>query len=266
MTASMPKRLGRGLVAGVLAGLAFTFVSLLLRFVAGVPLVADLVGDRVIPTLDVLTFVRLMGRVGGPLRGKSLGFTLSLLAQVGVGAATGAAFALLSGGGDLGRRRRRAARILAASAAAVWLAGVILLWPVVASNYSGLPAPWARLTTVLALAVETGAFVWVLLGVDRSVARIPERPRTAPTISEAPTRRVRSRTIPTVGRRAVLVGGAGVVMAAASAALADGLYRRATFGAFGYDGLALRGPHTAPITPNVDFYCVTKDLIDPVDE
>ena len=60
MTASMPKRLTRGLVAGVQAGLAFTFVSLLLRVVAGVPLVADLVGDRVIPTLHVLTFVRLI--------------------------------------------------------------------------------------------------------------------------------------------------------------------------------------------------------------
>src|SRR5947208_3824733 len=143
----MPKRLTRGLVAGVQAGLAFTLVSLLLRVVAGVHLVADLVGDRVIPTLHVLTFVRLMGRVGGPLRGKALGFTLSLVAQVGVGTVTGPAFAVLSGGGDLGRRRRRAARILGASAAAVWLAGVVLLWPVLSSNYSGLPAPWARLTT-----------------------------------------------------------------------------------------------------------------------
>jgi DMSO/TMAO reductase YedYZ molybdopterin-dependent catalytic subunit len=63
-----------------------------------------------------------------------------------------------------------------------------------------------------------------------------------------------------VGRRAVVVGAAGVALAAASGALIRDLNARAVFT---YDGLAYSGPGVQPIAPNAKFYTVTKNVIDP---
>lgn len=248
-----------------MAGLALGLMSLLLRILAGVPLIAELAGDRVIPALDVRTFVRLLGRLGGPLRGKSLSFMGAFVAQVGVGGLVGMVFAAFAGRSPGDRRsRRRWTAILIGAAGLAWLLAVALLWPALASNYMGLPSPWARVTTIVGLGLDVGAFVSVLLLVTRRVLA-PEPQAAHGGEGTGPgdeRRRVVART-PTVGRRAVLLGGAGALGIAATAGLARALYGRATFGSFGYDGLMVRGPHTSPITPNGDFYCVTKNLIDP---
>jgi DMSO/TMAO reductase YedYZ molybdopterin-dependent catalytic subunit len=236
-------RLGRGLLAGLLGGLAMSFVIVFLRWAVGVPLVVDLISDRVLPELSVRTFARLLGRVGGPVKGKETAFIVSFGAQIVAAALGGALFAAASGSsGKL--LRRRASAVSLAVLGVVWVAFVVLLWPALESNYRGLPPPAARLVTALGLMLAFATYA-------ASVAFVL-RPR--PASGEAAA---------WPSRRALLMGGAGAALALATGGLAGLLYRRATFGTFGYDGQQLRGPQTAPITPNERFYVVTKNLVDP---
>jgi DMSO/TMAO reductase YedYZ molybdopterin-dependent catalytic subunit len=102
------------------------------------------------------------------------------------------------------------------------------------------------------LLVSFAVYGLSLAAADRALARKPVS--TAEPMREG-------RAIP---RRALVLGGVGVVLAAVAGVLTRSLYRRATFGAFGYDGLKTRGPRVDPITPNDRFYVVTKNLIDPI--
>jgi hypothetical protein len=65
---------------------------------------------------------------------------------------------------------------------------------------------------------------------------------------------------PTVGRRAVVLGGIGAVVGLGGAGLLRKLYKEATFS---YDGTQYRGKEVTAITPNDKFYTVTKNVIDP---
>jgi DMSO/TMAO reductase YedYZ molybdopterin-dependent catalytic subunit len=65
---------------------------------------------------------------------------------------------------------------------------------------------------------------------------------------------------PEIGRRALILGGLGVLIAGGGVALLRKLYRAATFS---YDGTQYKGRIVQPITPNDLFYCVTKNVIDP---
>jgi DMSO/TMAO reductase YedYZ molybdopterin-dependent catalytic subunit len=58
----------------------------------------------------------------------------------------------------------------------------------------------------------------------------------------------------------LLVGGLGLVLAGGGVALVRKLFRVATFS---YDGTQYKGRDVQPITPNDQFYCVTKNVIDP---
>lgn len=63
-----------------------------------------------------------------------------------------------------------------------------------------------------------------------------------------------------MNRRELVVGAAAGALALGSGGLAEVLRRRSTFG---YDGLEMLGSNVQAITPNDDFYVVTKNLIDP---
>jgi DMSO/TMAO reductase YedYZ molybdopterin-dependent catalytic subunit len=130
-----------------------------------------------------------------------------------------------------------------------------LLWPVLSSNYRGLPPGPATVTNVLAILVSFalyGVAFWATLD---SLDRAP-RSRGDELRKSEPSR-------PMFGRRAFLAAGGGALLAVLSGGLVNLLYRRATVGPNGYDGLLVRGPRTDPITPNDRFYVVTKNLIDP---
>jgi DMSO/TMAO reductase YedYZ molybdopterin-dependent catalytic subunit len=225
------------------AGLALTLVVLLLRVVAGVPLPVELISDRVVPQLGVRTFGRLLGRVGGPLRGKNLAFLSSFGIQLGAAAVGGAVFGLL------GPRLRRPWFVVALAMAGLWLLSLLVLWPVLASNYRGLAPGWSTVASAAGLLLALEVFGTALISGFFSLARA--RPAGERRESAG------------LARRAFLLGGLGVLGSVAAAGLAGLLYRRATFGAFGYDGLQLRGPRVDPITPNERFYVVTKNLVDP---
>ncbi len=60
---------------------------------------------------------------------------------------------------------------------------------------------------------------------------------------------------PPIGRRALILGALGVLVAGGGAQILRKLYRAASFG---YDGLQYKGETVQAITPNEQFYCVTK--------
>jgi DMSO/TMAO reductase YedYZ molybdopterin-dependent catalytic subunit len=65
---------------------------------------------------------------------------------------------------------------------------------------------------------------------------------------------------PQIGRRALVLGGIGLLAAGGGAAVVRRLYQLASFS---YDGTQYRGAEVEAITPNDKFYCVTKNVVDP---
>ncbi|MGH2557219.1 MAG: molybdopterin-dependent oxidoreductase [Actinomycetota bacterium] len=155
-----------------------------------------------------------------------------------------------------GRSERSAARTgaLVVVLAVAAIGTVVLLWPALASNYRGFPPGAARTTSALAI-----LFSFALYGGVFWLSLHALAPRSPPTDEQS-----EARTAGVFGRRTLLLGGLGLGLAVLSGGLVNLLFRRATVGPNGYDGLMVRGPHTDPITPNDRFYIVTKNLIDPV--
>src|SRR5260370_5025911 len=127
------------------------------------------------------------------------------------------------------------------------VAVAILLWPVLGTSYRGLPIGAARLVTLIGFALSVVVFERVLVLSLRFLAsRKPEEAAGEFT--------------PAIGRRALILGGIGALVAAGGAGLLRKLYRSATFS---YDGTQYKGPVVQPITPNDLVYCVTKHQVDP---
>ncbi len=251
-----------GLAAGLAAGLVLTLATTLLRVVAGIPLPVELISDRVIPSLNIHTFGLLLKHLGGPLRGKEISYLSSFCLQIVAGVVGGLMFGIGLGRAgpersETGRTaalRRHPIAVTAGALAVVWALMLVLLKPVLASNYRGLPPGPAAFASALGLLVSLAAYGATVLVAFR-ILTDGAAAKTAAE-QEIPAGRPQS-------RRAVLVGGVSLAAAGLAGGLAGFLYRRATFGAFGYDGLQLRGARTQPVTPNDRFYVVTKNLIDP---
>lgn len=253
------RRLGLALV-GVLCG-AVAAVAMLLLMLAGrtwlgVSPPFEALPDRFAPTLDISTFFSLFGRFGGYNGLKRFGILSGLGGLLALGVLFGLLYSLVV---ESAASRRmtwrngvspRGLAFIAIAAVVLWLGTVAILWPVLGANYRGLPPGAALAASMLFLAVAYALFAVVLVLCYRWLA-----PRPAVTAAEAPA----SVGAP-VGRRVVLAGVAGLVLAAASGALLRALNARA---AFSYDGLAYSGPGVQPIAPADKFYTVTKNVVDP---
>jgi DMSO/TMAO reductase YedYZ molybdopterin-dependent catalytic subunit len=258
MSGSRWNRLGRGLLAGVLASLSLIAASLALRVLAGIPLVAELAADRIIPTLSVRQFGQLARLMGGLEVAKELtllgGFGLELL----VGAAAGAVFFSFMAPGDRAKPRR-GPHLVAVVLGLAWLATVAGLWPVLDSSYIGLPPDPATAAAAAGLAIIYGVYGVALAVAVRSLAPIPRHRPEEDARSGSPEDQAQQG----VGRRAVLVAGVAAILGAATGGFVRWLHTRATVGPNGYDGLRTVGPRIDPVTPNDRFYVVTKNLVDP---
>ena len=243
----------RGSWAGLLGGVAMAIAAALLRNFAGIPLLVELVSDRVIPTLSIRRFADLAGRLGGLERGKEVSLLAFFAILVAVGVAAGALY------GVVARRGRRRATVGLAVVLAVSAAGILaVLWPVLETNGIGVRLEAARAINVAAI---VGLFALYGLVVAAAVGRGQRSPEP---VKAAPMGGVAGPPEPSrVPRRALLASAGTVVMAAAAGSLARVVYGRATSGPNGYDGLSVRGPDTKPITPNDAFYVVTKNIVDP---
>jgi DMSO/TMAO reductase YedYZ molybdopterin-dependent catalytic subunit len=245
-----------GALVGLVASVFMTLVMALLRHGLGVATSAELVGDRLAPTLSIHEFFQLLERFGGYNELKQVGVVSVLIGQLVVGMLGGILYVFFvgregAGTPDQGQQIGRTTKgwlFVIWFVVALWLITLPVLWPVLGTHYAGLPPARATVVTVMGLLSSYAAYGLALVGVYRLMAGSLSR-RTLPVPAHA------------MGRRTVLIAGVGVIAAAATGELLRWLYARATFS---YDGLRYKGPDIQPITPNDRFYVVSKNVIDPL--
>ncbi|MGI8432525.1 MAG: molybdopterin-dependent oxidoreductase, partial [Chthoniobacterales bacterium] len=126
-----------------------------------------------------------------------------------------------------------------------------LLWPVLGTHYGGYPIRNATGITLAGLLISFIAFERTLVLGFRFLTRAPGSPDQL-------------EYSPSIGRRALVFGGLGLLVAGGGAAVLRRLYQ---FASFSYDGTQYKGAEVQGITPNDKFYCVTKNVVDPrIDE
>ncbi|MBA2586529.1 MAG: molybdopterin-dependent oxidoreductase [Chthoniobacterales bacterium] len=232
-----------GSLIGLVAGCAMTVAMLLLASLFGVATPLAIFGDRLSVFIPADLFLSLMGRVGGYNHMKQLGVGSVIAGQILVGALGGGLFGIF----------RRDHRISGAISAAVFILLPLavtsaVLWPVLGTGYRGLPIDAAKLVTIVGLALAFLLFERTIVGGFDFVMSERRSPDASPFT-------------PHIGRRAFLFGGLGILLSgAAGATLLRKLYRVATFS---YDGTQYKGRIVQAITPNDQFYCVTKNVVDP---
>ena len=230
-----------GLLAGLVAGIVMTLAMLLLAWKLRIATPLTIVGDRLSVFIPPKPFFWIMGRVGGYNHLKQLGVASAGLGQIAVGALAGLFYALA------GRKGLRPWLTLFVFVALPLVVAVVLLWPVLGTHYAGLPIDAARVITLLGLALCFLVFERVLvLGFG--------------FLTSPSGRSDRAEFSPPLARRAFVLGLGGAVLAGGAAGIARKLFRIATFS---YDGTQYKGAGVRPITPNEQFYCVTKNVVDP---
>jgi DMSO/TMAO reductase YedYZ molybdopterin-dependent catalytic subunit len=240
---SRTKAFCAGLLAGIVAALAMTLVMLLLAW-RGVATPLAIIGDRLSVFIPPGPFLSIMGRVGGYNHLKQLGVGSTMAGQLLIGALGGALF-------GLAMRRDPARRVTPLTMTIFLLLPVlalsIVLWPVLGTSYHGWPVDAARLVTIVGFALSILVFERTLVGSFQFLAGVKAASETA-------------EFTPAIGRRALILGGLGLIIAGGGVQLLRKLYRAASFS---YDGTQYKGRGVQPITPNDLFYCVTKNVIDP---
>lgn len=237
------RAIGAGWLAGFVAGLLMTLTMLSLAWLFGVATPLVIFGDRLSVFIPADTFLSLMGRVGGYNNMKQLGVGSVMAGQLLVGGLGGMIYGLVM-------RRRDGSRFVVTGSVFILLplaAVGILLWPVLGTHYHGLPINRATVVTLAGLLAAFIVFERALVRVFRFLTR----PRVQINDQEFS---------PPIGRRALVAGGIALLAAGGGAELLRRLYRAATFS---YDGTQYKGRVVQPITPNDQFYCVTKNVVDP---
>ncbi len=246
-----------GAGAGLVGILVMFVIQLALRTIAGTPTVAELMGDRIAPLIPYGPFLFLLGFFGGYNQFKQLGIAAAFAGQALAGVLGGVVLASVAhnepGAAERGGRPGpRTIRIVAGMAAAVWLLMTLLLLPNLGTSYIGLPPGTATFATMLSLAVGLAAYAATSVLAYGWLLPAPARATVASDVDAS---------VPiNLGRRRLLVGGAGIVAAVAAGGLLRQLADKTTFS---YDGTQYSGPNLDPITPNDRFYSVTKNVVDP---
>jgi hypothetical protein len=155
MTGRM-KTLGAGLLAGLVAALLMTLMMVVLRYTLGVASTFEMIGDRFAPLIPVKPFLDLQATLGGYNQMKQLGVSSAIIGQLVVGSLGGAAYAIIVGRagrseGEGRRFGRPGVTFVAGAVGVAWLAILALLWPVLDTNFRGLPPGTARVVTALGL-------------------------------------------------------------------------------------------------------------------
>ena len=236
------KSVAAGMFAGIFAGLVMTVVMLLLALF-GIATPLAIFGDRLSVFIPADQFLSLMGRVGGYNHMKQLGVASVVAGEILVGAIGGGFYGMIRSP----RGFRQNFVTIGIFILLPLFAVAILLWPVLGTSYRGLPMTWATAVTMGGLLVSFICFERALVFGFRFFTR----PRMVINNQEF---------TPPIARRALLLGGLGLIFAGGGAAILRKLYRAATFS---YDGTQYKGHLVQPITPNELFYCVTKNVVDP---
>src|SRR3954466_2890793 len=164
---SRPKAILGGLFAGLLAAIGMLLMMLVLASL-GVATPLAILGDRLSVFFTPGPFLALMGRVGGYNHLKQLGVGSTAAGILAVGTIGGVVLALFN--------RRERTRLSTVMTVIVFVllpivAVAIALWPVLGTNYRGLPINAARLVTLIGFALCTIVYERILVGSWRFLAR-----------------------------------------------------------------------------------------------
>ncbi|MGI9173356.1 MAG: molybdopterin-dependent oxidoreductase [Chthoniobacterales bacterium] len=239
------KAAGLGLFTGFVAALVLTLVTLGLRALFGLPTPMSLMGDRISALMPVDPFLALMGKLGGYNHMKQLGISSVIAGILIVGAVGGWIYAVRRGRG--GRQGGLFTLILFVVLPVVVLSAA--LWPILGTNFHGLPILPATLAAIAGFALACFAYERTVVAGYSYLTRAGNTERGKEMDYS-----------PVVGRRTVVLGAVGAVLGFGIAGLLRRFYQEATFS---YDGTQYKGKDVQPITPNDKFYTVTKNVVDP---
>ncbi|HEY7092324.1 MAG TPA: molybdopterin-dependent oxidoreductase [Ktedonobacterales bacterium] len=268
------------LLAGLLGSVVAVVVMGALRLWWGTLTPPELVGERILPLLSVDQFVTLLIRYApnsktGPL-------SQALLGQAVVGVLLGGVYAIVvwrAGGMRAAREgraswlpSRRAWLVAGALALGMLLLAIALFWPVLGAGLYGDPVGTARLLTIAALALIFGSYAATVALSYQAFWRVwgdwAEGGSTKPP-QEAQSEVNRDQTATSapaqVSRREALAvaGGTAVILAAGAFTtnqLIAGYLARSNLS---YEGHTVPASVMSAITPNKDFYIVSKNVLDP---
>jgi DMSO/TMAO reductase YedYZ molybdopterin-dependent catalytic subunit len=247
------RTLAIGFVSGAIGGVFMVLLMLVLRYFTGATSLPELILDRGAPFMPIPVFFRLLGLFGGYSQLKEIGVVSTLFALIAFAGAVGAAYAVKirrarSHDGQsesTGPSYRSGMRFLILILSITWMLSVSLLWPVLVGNFKGLPTGQAFAFNILCLLA-----IYLLCGAVLVVLHHALASKSGATDS-------RGRLL---NRRMILTGllaGIGI------AGVVSVLKKFYGFAAYGYDGTEETGTDLPPITPNKDFYVVTKNSVDP---
>jgi DMSO/TMAO reductase YedYZ molybdopterin-dependent catalytic subunit len=246
-----------GFVAGLTGGILMLATAAFLRTYLGSPSATELIFDRSFPLVSVDFFIQQINRFGGYVPLKIAGVVASLSGQLLAAALGGLAYAMIM---EAAQRRRNDDRrgwidplgwkLGLAGLLVVWIGLLTFLRPTLGTQYYGVPSAIAPYLTSLGLLIEFGvcaASILVLYGyLTHRRQFAPESKRTLLADRKS--------------RRAFIHLAVTALGAVAFGGLLRRLRRTSTID---YDGNTYEGPDVEFITPNEDFYSVTKNLVDP---
>ena len=246
-----------GALAGLLAGVAMLTLMATLRLFFGVATPTETIFDRLFPFLTVKFFIGSLVRAGGYSQLKLQGVFGALAGQLGTAAIGGIVYALFVGRVARPRPEGVPPRLLdprgwwliVPGVVGVWVVIVALLWPQLLTNYRGHPPAQADVITALGFLASFGLCG---VGIMFFYGLLTVAPSTRPADGEP--------SDAGLTRRRFLAGGLGALLAVTLGGLLRRLHQ---LGTFNYDGTQYGGPGVQKITPNDQFYQVTKNLVDP---
>lgn len=252
-----------GILAGTVAAVVMTLAMAASRYWLGIMPLVEAIPDRASALLSINTFFSLFGKYGGYNGLKQFGILSGLRGVLAAGIVVGILYALVVESVPSRRNRRwvfgtslPAFLFVTIAGLVVWGALIVFLWPVIASNYRGLPFTWARVVTIAAMFVWIALFIGTLIGSYRFMtARAPRDTQASP-----PETTVVQPLGQPLSRRAIGTAGVAALLTYPIYRLLKSMYNDS---AFPYDGTVYSGEGIQPITPTDSFYTVTKNIVDP---
>ncbi len=253
------KTLFYGAVAGLLGGLAMLAFMAFIRLCFFVATPTEMIFDRAFPLVTVKLFIGALNKAGGYPQLKLQGVYGALAGQLAAAALGGMVYALFIRWRARTENHDRANTLfdprgwllIGPGVLGVWALFVGLLWPQLLTDYNGFPPLPATLITCLGMLVSFGLCGTAIMFFHGLLA-VPSRgPSTAITVEPFTEGLTRKR---------FLAGGLATLVTVTLGVMLRRLYH---IGTFGYDGTQYMGPQVQKITPNDQFYQVTKNLVDP---
>jgi len=256
---------GCALLAGLLGSLAALLVMGVLRLWWGTLTPPELVGERLLPLIPADQFVALLARFKPNPKTEPLG--LALLGQVVLGALIALPSAYFARPAQYTATRwphRRGWLVAGVVALLMELFALALFWPVLQAGIYGDSFDRARLLTAISLLLTFSAYAAVTLLANHQL-NWWLRPVSASDTVSAGVSRLSVPATTGISRRAALeLGGVAVLSLAAGSVVFNRLlaewYARSNLT---YEGMRTPDNITSAVTPNSDFYVVSKNVLDP---